>query len=116
MATSDRIDWRLALRAGVVQLLAVGVVFAVLAISLPHSFFEDWGVVAGPSAWIVCALVTARVLRLPFLRTLAVAAGTGLVAGGAGQLIGHEPGIVLGVLLFAVGCGAALEPVSRARG
>src|SRR3954454_18999536 len=68
-------------RAALVQTLAVGVLFAVLALTLPHSFFEDWGVVVGPAGWIAASLVTMRVLDLP-LRTVAIASA---VAGGLGR-------------------------------
>jgi hypothetical protein len=105
VATSERIDWRLALRAGVVQLLTVGVAFAVLAISLPHSFFEDWGIVAGPAVWIACSALTARVLGLALSRTLVVAAAAGVGGALAGVGIGHDAGIVVAIVLFAVGCG-----------
>jgi hypothetical protein len=107
MPTATRIDQGLALRAGAVQLAAVAVVFALLALSLPHSFFEDWGILAGPGAWLACAAVTARVVGLPVLRTLGVAAAAGLLGAAAGLGIGHDAGIVVAILLFAVGCGAA---------
>ena len=105
----QRIDRRLALKAGAVQLVAVGVVFAVLAVSLPHSFFEDWGIVAGPGAWIACAAVTAGVLHLPLARTLVVAAGAGLLGAAAGLGIGHDAGIVVAIGLFALLAGATLR-------
>ena len=110
MTREARTDWRIALRAGAVQLLAVGVVFAALALALPHSFFEDWGIVAGPGAWIVCAAFTARVLHLPVLRTLLIAAGAGILCALAGLGIGHDAGIVVAIGLFALGCGAILRP------
>ena len=47
-------------RAAAVQGLSVAVLSVALALALPHSFFEDWGWLAGPGAWIVCALVTAQ--------------------------------------------------------
>ena len=52
-------------RSALVQLIAVGVLFAILAILLPHSFFDSWGWIAGPVAWMLCAALTARVLDLP---------------------------------------------------
>lgn len=110
MTRESRIDWRVALRAGAVQLVAVGVLFAALALALPHSFFEDWGIVAGPGAWIACAAFTARVLHLPALRTLAVAAAAGIVGALASLGIGHDAGIVVAIGLFALGCGAILRP------
>jgi hypothetical protein len=105
----ERIDRRLALRAGGVQLFAVGVVFAVLALTLPRSFFEDWGILAGPGAWIVCAALTARILRLPMGRTLLVAAVAGLLGAAAGLGIGHNAGIVVAIGLFGVLAGATIR-------
>jgi hypothetical protein len=110
---TKRIDRGLALRAGGLQLLSVAVVFAVLALSLPHSFFEDWGILVGPAAWIACAALTARILRLPIGRLLLVAAGAGLLGAAAGLGIGHDAGIVVAIGLFALLAGAT---VSRSRG
>ena len=93
-------------RAALVQTLAVGVLFAVLAISLPHEFFEDWGAVAGPLAWIVASLFTGRVLGLP-LGTVAIASA---VAGGAAALIGaaaaHAVALPVAIAAFALLCAA----------
>jgi hypothetical protein len=117
MGRLGQIDRGLALRAGAVQLLAVGVVFALLALSLPRSFFEDWGIVAGPAAWMVCAALTARILRLPLGRTLLVAAGAGLLGAAAGLGIGHNAGIVVAIGLFGLLAGATIrEAASGLRG
>jgi hypothetical protein len=116
MSRLERIDRRLALRAAAVQLLAVGVVFAVLALSLPRSFFEDWGIVAGPAAWIVCAALTARVLHLPAGRTLLVAAGAGLLGAAAGLGIGHDAGIVVAIGVFGLLVGATMQQAEVATG
>jgi hypothetical protein len=105
----DGFDRRLALTAGGTQLLAIGVVFVILAVSLPRSFFEDWGILAGPGAWIACAALTARVLGLPLVRTLLVAAGAGLLGGAAGLGIGHDAGLVVAIGLFGVLAGATLR-------
>ena len=48
----------------------MAVLSVALALVLPHSFFEDWGWLAGPAAWAACALVTARVVGLPIAGTL----------------------------------------------
>lgn len=109
MTRERRIDLGVALRAGAVQLVAVGVLFATLALALPRSFFEDWGIAAGPGAWIACAALTARVLHLHVLRTLAIAAAAGTAGALAGLGIGHDFGIVVAIGLFALGCGAALR-------
>jgi hypothetical protein len=91
-------------RSAVVQLVAVGVLFAILAILLPKSFFESWGWIAGPVAWMLCAAVTARVLHLPLGSTLlgAVLAG---IPDAICVLIGlHNIGDVIAIILFAIWC------------
>ena len=42
--------------------LAVAVLSIVLGLALPHDFFVDWGWIAGPGSWLLCAAFTARVL------------------------------------------------------
>src|SRR3954470_14554408 len=94
-----------AVRAGAGQAAAVAVVSVALALALPKSFFEDWGWLAGPGAWLACAYLVARVLRLPIGAALMAAAVAGLrslVAVLAGV---HWAGIPLAVALFAVWCG-----------
>jgi hypothetical protein len=92
-------------RAALVQLVAVGVLFAVLAILLPHSFFDSWGWIVGPVAWMLCAALTARVVRLPLGPTLlgAVLAG---IPDAICVVIGlHTVGDVIAIILFALWCG-----------
>ena len=91
-------------RAALVQALAVAVLSIALAIALPHSFFEDWGWLAGPGAWILCALVTARVVRLPIAGTLVGAALAGLPSILAVILGVHWLGAVLAIAFFALWC------------
>jgi hypothetical protein len=104
-------------RAAVVQLAGVAILSIALAIALPHSFFEDWGWIAGPGAWMVCALITALVLRLPVGLTLAGAALAGLPSLLAVVIGVHWLGAVVAVGLFALWCarfcamgGDGLEP------
>jgi hypothetical protein len=91
-------------RAALVQAVAVAVLSIALAIALPHSFFEDWGWVAGPAAWVVCALVTARVVRLPVAGTLIGAALAGLPSLVAVVVGVHWLGAVIAIGLFALWC------------
>jgi hypothetical protein len=91
-------------RAALVQALAVAVLSVALALVLPHSFFEDWGWLAGPGAWAVCALVTARVVGLPIAGTLIGAALAGLPSLVAVILGVHWLGAVLAIALFALWC------------
>ncbi len=100
-------------RAALVQLLTVAVLFAVLGLTLPKSFFETWGWIAGPLAWLLCAAITARVLRLPRNPTLLGAVLAGLPSALAVVFGVHEAGIVIALVLFALWCGrlaASPEP------
>jgi hypothetical protein len=91
-------------RAALVQLAAVAVLFVALALALPHDFFVDWGWIVGPATWMLCAAVTARVLRLPLVPTL-----IGSVLAGLPSLVAvlfnlHSVGTILAVGLFALWC------------
>jgi hypothetical protein len=91
-------------RAALVQLLAVAVLSIILAALLSHDFFVDWGWIAGPAAWMLCAAFTARVLGLPLVSTL-----TGAVLAGLPSLVAvlvnlHWAGAVLAVALFSLWC------------
>jgi hypothetical protein len=94
-----------AIRAGLTQAAAVAVLSIALAIALPRSFFDDYGWIAGPLAWALCALVTARVLDLPKGRTLLGAALAGLPSLVGVALGAHWLGAVIAIGVFAVWCG-----------
>lgn len=91
-------------KAALVQLVAVGILFTLLAIALPKSFFVDWGWLVGPAAWMLCAALTARVLALPLVPTLTGAVLAGLPSLLAVLLDAHTVGTVLAVVLFALWC------------
>lgn len=91
-------------RAALAQSVGVAVLSLALGLTLPRSFFVDWGWLAGPGAWLVCALVTARVLGLPRARTLLGAALAGLPSLVAVIVGVHWLGAVVAVGLFAVWC------------
>jgi hypothetical protein len=100
-------DKRLFWRAAITQAVAVAIVAGVLiALPLGDDFFEDYGIVAGPLAWLGCAVVTALILKLPW--TLALFAA---VAGGvAGFLVDaagadHWIALPIAVAVFAACCG-----------
>jgi hypothetical protein len=96
-------------RAAALQLVAVALLSLALGLALPHGFFEDWGWVAGPAAWMLCAALTARVLRLPPGPTLLGAALAGLPSVLA-VLVGlHWAGAALAVGLFALWCARLRE-------
>jgi hypothetical protein len=115
------VDRSILWRSAAVQAIAVAVLSIILAVALGRSFFVDWGWLAGPGAWLACALVTARVLSLPLRRTLAGAALAGIPAGIAVLIGVHWLGTALAVGLFALWCGLrqrvpprGIEPLLRA--
>jgi len=91
-------------RAALVQAIGVAVLSIALALTLSHDFFEDWGWLAGPGAWAVCALVTARVVGLPAVPTLVGAVLAGLPSLVAVIIGVHWLGAVLAIGLFAMWC------------
>ncbi len=97
-------DTSLLWRSALVQLIAVGVLFAVLAILLPHSFFDSWGWITGPVAWMLCAALTARVLRLPLPNTLLGALLAGIPDAICVVVGLHTIGDVIAIVLFALWC------------
>ena len=99
-------DARLALRAGAVQGLLVAATLATLvALPLPEGFFRSYGVLAGPTAWLVCALATARILRLG-PKTAIVAATAGGLAAVLVGLLNHDLGTIVAVVAFGLAAGA----------
>ena len=100
-------------RSALLQLVAVALLSIALAAALPHDFFVDWGWIAGPAAWMLCAAVTARVLRLPLVPALIGAALAGLPSIAAVVFGVHWAGAVLAVGLFALWC-ARLRSEDRA--
>jgi hypothetical protein len=100
-----RVDRSAAWRAALVQALSVTVVAVALGLALPRSFFEDWGWLAGPAAWGLCALVVAAVVRLPVVTVLvgAALAGIPMLVGVAVGV--HWLGAPLALLIFGVWCG-----------
>ena len=102
MAGMDRsVAWRSALLMGV----AVAVIAVVLGATLDESFFRSWGWLAGPGVWAACALVVARVLRLPLVWTLLGAALSGLPSLVAVLAGVHWAGTPLALILFGLWCG-----------
>jgi hypothetical protein len=97
-------DWATFWRAALAQLLAVAALSLALALALPHDFFEDWGWLAGPASWMLCAAFTARVLSLPLFPTLIGAVLAGLPSLLAVVIGLHWAGALLAVCLFAAWC------------
>lgn len=94
-----------------VQLVAVVLLFVLLRLLLPSSFFEDWGWVSGPLAWMVCALITAAVLKLPRGPVLLGAVVAGLPSVLFVVIGLHAIGPLVAVVLFGVWCAWRVQPV-----
>src|SRR3954452_19995127 len=103
-------------RAAAVQAVSVAVLSVALALALPHSFFEEWGWLAGPAAWMACAWLTATVVRLPVTRVLVGAVLAGLPSVLAVVIGVHWLGAAIAIALFALWCARlAREPGLPAR-
>lgn len=101
---------KLALKSGLVMFALVAVLAILLSLLLPDSFFKDWGWFSGPTALLLCAFGTARVLGLPVARTM-----LGVLIAGIPALIAviigvHWLGTLIAVIAFAVWCGYGPEP------
>jgi hypothetical protein len=93
------------LKSVLIQLLAVASVSLVLAILLPKSFFESWGWLSGPTAWLLCAAFTATVLKLDVSRTVFGAALAGLPSVVFVVIGVHWLGAAVAAVLFGLWCG-----------
>jgi hypothetical protein len=91
-------------RAASIQFLAVLLLAGALGAALPRSFFEDYGWLAGPASWMLCAAITSWFVRLPLRLVLIGAALAGLPSLLA-VLVGlHWLGALVAILLFALWC------------
>lgn len=102
---SRSLDGKTATKAGLLQLALVAALGAILGLSLPHGFFEDWGWLAGPIAWLICAAITGRVIGLPTPMTLLGAVLSGIPSGLATLTGAHWLGVVIAIAAFALWCG-----------
>lgn len=97
-------DIRTLWKSALLQAALLGIVFVILAVSLPKSFFEDWGWLTGPAAWLGCAALVGYVLKLPLPQVLTGAVLSGLVSG-VFVLVGlHAIGPLIAIPLFGLWC------------
>lgn len=92
------------LRAGAIQVALVVAFSLALGLLLPHDFFEDWGWLSGPAAWLLCAALTAAILDLPRLRVLAGALLAGVPSAIAVLAGVHWLGVAIAIVAFAAWC------------
>jgi hypothetical protein len=91
-------------RAAAAQILFVTALSLALALTLPDSFFDDWGWVTGPAAWLGCAAVTAWALRLPVRGVLLGAVLAGIPSAAAVLAGVHWLGVAIAIAAFAAWC------------
>jgi hypothetical protein len=104
-------------RVAGLQLLLVGGLFAVLALTVERSFFEDNGAIVGPLAWIGCSLATGLILKLPLPRVALAALAGGAAAGLVGMALSHVVSLPVAIAVFALVCAIdaprRLSPAAR---
>lgn len=100
-------------RVAVAQVVAVAVLSVLLALVFSHGFFESWGWLAGPLAWMLCAWVTARVVGLPEAPVLLRAAVAGLPSVLFVLIGAHWLGAAVAVALFAALCARLPRPLAE---
>jgi hypothetical protein len=106
-----RVDSEILWRVAAVQVAAVAVLSVLLALIFSHGFFESWGWLAGPLAWMACAWVTARVVGLPEAPVLIRAALAGIPSL-LFVLVGlHWLGASVAIAIFAVWCARLPRPL-----
>jgi hypothetical protein len=109
-------DLSLLARAALVQALLVGALFGVLvALPLGDDFFEDYGWISGPVAWLVCAAIAARILEIPRLLALFAAVAGGVAGAIVGVAIDHTAGLVVSIAVFAASCAGYVDDAELAQ-
>jgi hypothetical protein len=105
------VDSAILWRVAVVQVVAVAVLSLILGIVFSHGFFESWGWLVGPLAWLACAWLTARVVGLPEAPVLLRAVISGIPSLLFVLLGAHWLGAVVAVVIFASWCAYLPRPV-----
>ena len=100
-----KINASAALRAGIIQLVAVGVLALISRLLLPHAAFESFGWLIGPLAWMLAATITALAVQLPLPPAWLGAVLAGIPSAIATVLGAHWLGAVIAIICFALWCG-----------
>jgi len=107
-----RLFWKaLGVQAAAVAVLSV----VLLALPLGDDFFEDWGFIAGPIAWVACTVATTRLLSLPVADALFSAVAGGVAGAIVMLAASHWAGVVAALLVFAASCGSYDASAKQAR-
>jgi hypothetical protein len=106
------VDSAILWRVAVVQVAAVAVLSLLLALVFSHGFFESWGWLVGPLAWMVCAWLTAKVVGLPEPPVLIRAALAGIPSLLFVLIGAHWLGSAVAIALFALLCARLPRPAA----
>jgi hypothetical protein len=107
------VDSAILWRVAVVQVVAVAVLSVLLALVFSHGFFESWGWLVGPLAWMLCAWLTARVVGLPEEPVLLRAVLAGIPSLLFVLIGAHWLGAVVAVGLLAALCARLPRPLAE---
>lgn len=99
-------------RVAVVQAVAVSLLSILLALILSHGFFESWGWLVGPLAWLACAWITARVVGLPEPPVLVRAVVAGIPSLLFVLVDLHWLGAAVAIAVFAALCARLPRPIA----
>jgi hypothetical protein len=110
------VDSEILWRVAVVQVVAVAALSLLLGLAFSHVFFESWGWLVGPLAWMACAWLTARIVGLPEPPVLLRAAIAGIPSLLFVLLGLHWLGAAIAVAVFAVWCAYLPRPVAGEAG
>jgi hypothetical protein len=106
------VDSAILWRVAVVQVVAVAVLSLLLGTVFSHGFFESWGWLVGPLAWMACAWVTARVVGLSEMPVLVRAVIAGIPSLLFVFIGAHWLGALIAIGIFAVWCAYLPRPVT----
>jgi hypothetical protein len=107
------VDSEILWRVAAVQAAAVVVLSGALALIFSDGFFETWGWLTGPLAWLASARFTAWAVGLPVAPVLVRAVLAGLPSL-LFVLVGlHWLGALLAIALFAAWCATLPRPLAR---
>jgi len=90
----------------------VAILSLLLAAIFSHGFFEAWGWLVGPLAWLACAWLTARIVGLPEAPVLVRAAISGIPSALFVLLSLHWLGAAVAVAIFATWCAHLPRPMA----
>jgi hypothetical protein len=106
------VDSAILWRVAVVQVASVAVLSLLLGVVFSHGFFESWGWLVGPLAWLACAWITARVVGLSEAPVLFRALLAGIPSLLFVLLGAHWLGALVAVAVFAALCAQLPRPVA----